>query len=128
MTLLISSSSFTVDETVERLQRILTERRIKIFSIFDHGGEAQKLKLPLKNCQVVVFGDPGVGTHLMLSDPRIGIVLPLKILVWEDVIKGTQIAYQDPTTLVYEFAISECIPILDKIRQLLEDLVIQLTK
>jgi len=128
MTLLISSSPFTVDETIKNLQHILTERRIKIFSIFDHGGESQRLKLPLKNCQVVAFGDPMVGTNLMLLDPRVAIALPLKILVWEDAAKGTQVAYRDPATLVYDYAVSEHMPILDKMRQLLEDLVIQSTK
>ena len=128
MTLLISDSPLTVDETVTQIETILTERHIKIFSIFNHSGEAQQLKLPLADCQVVVFGDPRVGTNLMLLDPRIGIALPLKLLVWKDTTKGTQVAYQDPATLVYQFAVSDHMSILDKMRQLLEDIVIEATR
>ena len=37
--------------------------------------------LELPDEVVLVFGDPAVGTALMQTDPRVGIELPLRILI-----------------------------------------------
>ena len=39
--------------------------------------------MELPNEVVVLFGNPRGGTPLMQQDPRIGIELPLRILVWD---------------------------------------------
>lgn len=48
---------------------------------------------------LVVFGNPNVGTPLMQADPRVGIDLPLKLLVWENENGEVNITYNDPRFL-----------------------------
>ncbi len=45
---------------------------------------------------LIVFGNPIVGTPLMQTDPRMGIDLPLKLLVWEDQHGEVNITYNNP--------------------------------
>lgn len=54
---------------------------------------------------VVVFGNPAVGTPLMQSSQEIGLDLPQKILVWEDANGKTQITYNDPFFLAKRHAL-----------------------
>lgn len=81
MITIASSSSF--DETVERLRAAISARGLSVFAEFDHAAAAAEVDLELGGELVVVFGNPRAGTPLMQDDPRIGIELPLKILVWE---------------------------------------------
>jgi len=90
------SSHHSVDETVAKLQQILTARGIKIFALIDHSGEAEKAGLKMPPTKLVVFGNPKGGTPLMLSSPSAAIDLPLKILVAEDAAGKVWISYNSP--------------------------------
>ncbi len=77
-------SSHSVDETVAKLQALLDERKIMLFAVVDHSGEAAKVRMNMPPTKLLIFGNPKSGTPLMLAAPSIAIDLPLKILVWED--------------------------------------------
>lgn len=77
-------SSHSVDQTVEKLKRILQAREITVFAVIDHSGEAGKVGLAMKPTKLLIFGNPKAGTPVMLAAPTSAIDLPLKILVWED--------------------------------------------
>ena len=70
---------------------------------------------------VVVFGNPRSGTPLMLQDPRIGIELPLRVLIWgggDTAIVG----YNDPRDLSRSYDVSGHSSTLDSMSSLLADL------
>jgi uncharacterized protein DUF302 len=46
---------------------------------------AAEANMPLRPTTLVVFGSPRGGTPLMQVDQRVGIDLPLKVLIWENV-------------------------------------------
>jgi uncharacterized protein (DUF302 family) len=77
-------SSHSVDETVGKLQAILTAKGVAVFALIDHSGEAEKIGLKMRPTKLLIFGNPKGGTPLMLAAPSIAIDLPLKILVAED--------------------------------------------
>jgi uncharacterized protein (DUF302 family) len=77
-------SEHSVDATVERLQGMLAAKRVTVFAVVDHSGEAAKAGLTMPATKLVIFGNPAAGTPVMLAAPSIAIDLPLKILVWED--------------------------------------------
>ena len=77
-------SKYSVQETLHRLETILTAKGIKIFALVDHSGEAEKAGLKMPPTKLLIFGNPKGGTPLMLAAPSIAIDLPLKILVAED--------------------------------------------
>jgi uncharacterized protein (DUF302 family)/uncharacterized membrane protein YidH (DUF202 family) len=89
----------TVDQTVQRLERILEAKAIKLFAIIDHSGEAQKAGLEMRPTKLLIFGNPKAGTPLMIASPSIAIDLPLKVLVWEGQDGQTYISYNAPSYL-----------------------------
>ena len=93
-------SAHSVAQTVERLESLLKERGVMIFARIDFSGDAARAGLPLREEQMLIFGNPKAGTPLMQSVPAAGLDLPLKALVWEDAEGHTQIAYNDPHYII----------------------------
>lgn len=77
-------SNHPVDETVERLKRILEAKGVTLFALVDHSGEAEEAGLKMLPTKLLIFGSPKAGTPIMLAAPSIALDLPLKILIWED--------------------------------------------
>ena len=50
---------------ISLLSNHLTTNHINIFAIFNHGEAASQVDMVLPETQVIVFGDPKVGTFLM---------------------------------------------------------------
>jgi uncharacterized protein (DUF302 family) len=92
-------SQHSVDETVEKLKSILHTKRIALFAVIDHSGEAAKVGLKMPNTKLLIFGNPKGGTPLMLAAPSIAIDLPLKILVAEDNQGKVWVSYNSPEYL-----------------------------
>ena len=86
----------TVDETVAKLQTLLDERKIRLFAVVDHSGEAAKIGMHMPHTKLLIFGNPKAGTPVMLAAPPSAIDLPLKLLVREDAGGKTWISYNDP--------------------------------
>jgi uncharacterized protein (DUF302 family) len=77
-------SAHGATETVGRLKALLAQREIEVFAHVDHAAAAEKVGLPLRPTQVLIFGNPKAGTPLMQARQTIGLDLPLRVLVWED--------------------------------------------
>jgi uncharacterized protein (DUF302 family) len=92
-------SQHSVDDTVNRLRRLLQAKAAHVFAIVDHSGEAEKVGLHMPNTKLIIFGSPQAGTSLMLAAPTIAIDLPLKLLVWEDRDAKVWITYNSPQFL-----------------------------
>jgi uncharacterized protein (DUF302 family) len=86
-------SHHPVDETVQRLERILQAKGVKLFSVIDHSGEAEKSGMQMRPTKLLIFGNPKAGTPLMIASPSIAIDLPMKVLVWEDADGKVQVSY-----------------------------------
>lgn len=78
------SSSFSVSETLKKLDSVLQSRGLVVFARIDHSGEAEKVGMKMPLTQLIIFGSPKGGTPLMVASPTLAIDLPLKALVWED--------------------------------------------
>jgi uncharacterized protein (DUF302 family)/uncharacterized membrane protein YidH (DUF202 family) len=97
--ILSKPSNHSVDETLEKLKRILQAKGVNVFAIVDHSGEAEKVGLNMRPTKLVIFGNPKAGTPLMLAAPTTAIDLPLKILIWEDGHGKVWISYNSPAYL-----------------------------
>jgi uncharacterized protein (DUF302 family) len=100
---IINASSSSFAETIESLLGAIERRGLTLFAQIDHARAAHDAGLELEPEQVIVFGNPQAGTSLMQSDRRVGIDLPLRILVWREG-DDVMLAYRDPRELgeVYE--------------------------
>ncbi len=86
-------SHHSVDETVERFQKVLDAKGVKLFALIDHSGEAEKAGSHMRPTKVLIFGNPKAGTPLMVAVPSVAIDLPLKALISEDADGRVWISY-----------------------------------
>ncbi len=93
------ASPQSVDETTNRLQSTLQERGLIVVARVDHAANARTVSKELRPTQLLIFGNPAVGTELMQSRQTVGIDLPQKFLVWEDENGQVQVTYNDPRYL-----------------------------
>jgi uncharacterized protein (DUF302 family) len=93
------ASRYSFEETVQRLEKLFTEKGMKIFAVIDHSGEAAKAGLAMRPTKVVIFGSPKGGTPLMVAAPSLAIDLPLKALVAEDGTGKVSVTYNGPEYL-----------------------------
>lgn len=117
-------SLYSVAETMARIEQTLKTMGIPVFAKFDHGRNAEEVGLKLLPTQVIVFGSPQVGTTLMQENPSISIELPLKISVWEDKNGSVWTTFQLMKKMAANYGM-ENNPVIDKMQELLEKIVIE---
>ncbi|MFN0192324.1 MAG: DUF302 domain-containing protein [Aestuariivirga sp.] len=98
-------SRFSVKETADRLASALQEKGLNVVARVDHAAGAKKAGLDMPPAEVLMFGNPKLGTPLMLANPEIAIELPMKIVIWQDSTGKVQIGYVDPENLKSRYAV-----------------------
>lgn len=93
-------SPYSVSETLDRLEAILTKKGITIVVRWKHDEAARKASIPLRATELLVFGNPKLGSHLFTSNQLAGIDLPMKALAWEDVNGQVWLSYNNPAYIV----------------------------
>lgn len=86
-------SDYSVTETVEILKKAIGKQGWHLFSHIDHAKQAADKGLKLRPTQVILFGNPKIGTLLMQNQQAAAIDLPVKALVYEDEKECVLIAY-----------------------------------
>lgn len=97
--LVTEQSSHSVEAVVRQLENLLARKGIKLFATIDHSGEASKVGIAMRPTKLLVFGNPKMGTPVMLSRPSSAIDLPLKILVAEDENGVVRVSYNSTSYL-----------------------------
>lgn len=82
--LISMASKHSVAVTIKRIEQILVEQGVDVFGVVDHDAAAQKADLELDETQVILFGNPAVGTLLMQDFRPIALELLLKLLVYSE--------------------------------------------
>jgi uncharacterized protein (DUF302 family) len=108
--------------TVARLVAAVERRDLTVFARVDHSELARRVNLELLPVEVVLFGNPSAGTPLLVSDPRVGIDLPLRMLVWEDSAPPAFIGYHDPRELATKYELGQHRATLDRMAELLAEI------
>ena len=118
------ASPRSVGETVARLVALLGSKGMKVFSVIDQRAEALAVGLDLRETTLVVFGNPTAGTPLMQAVPLAALDLPLKVLVWADGDRGTQVSYADPSVVAARYGLTpEQAAVLEGVHTLTDGLV-----
>ena len=94
------TSPKSVVETMDALQAALEGAGLTIFARVDHGAGAQGVGEDIGPSQLLIFGNPKLGTQAMLDDRTAALFLPMKVAVFEDVTGQTTIAYEAPAAML----------------------------
>jgi uncharacterized protein (DUF302 family) len=92
------------DQVEARLREALDAHGLQLFARIDHAAGARKAGVELDANVLLIFGKTDVGTPLMQADPRAGVELPLRMLIWHDS-DGTHVGYLDPRDLASRYAL-----------------------
>jgi uncharacterized protein (DUF302 family) len=114
-------SSHNVKGTADRLENTLREKGMTVFIRINHAEGAQKVGKKLRPTELVVFGNPKVGTPLMQCSQSVAIDLPQKALIWEDEAGHVWLSYNDPKYLAKRHGITECVNVIKKIEKALSN-------
>lgn len=87
------NSPYSVKNTLDRVEAVLHKKGITVFARLDHAAAAKKAGLQMNDTQLLIFGNPRLGTPLMNEQILMGLELPLKILAWKDASGQTWLAY-----------------------------------
>lgn len=110
----VSHSEKPVDQVVQELIEEMEKNGLKISSVINHSEAAEEVALELKPNTLIIFGKPTIGTQLIECDPRMGIELPLKILVWEERDGSTQVGFWRMGRYVEYYELDSCEEVLEK--------------
>lgn len=110
-------ASGDVATTMDALEAAVTGAGATVFARVDHGGGAAKVGMELAPAQLLVFGNPKLGTPALQDDILAGLYLPLRVLVYEDAEGQVWLAYEDPGEMLENLeGHSEDAPYLGKMR------------
>lgn len=112
-------SAFNVKITADRLESILNEKGMTIFKRIKHSESAGNVGIDLRETELIIFGNPKVGSPLMKCQQSVAIDLPQKALIWEDHESKVWISYNDPIYLKKRHGISGCEEVISKIKKAL---------
>jgi uncharacterized protein (DUF302 family) len=108
-------SKFSVKETADRMEGILRNKGMTIFTRINHGEGANKVGIELRETELIIFGNPKVGSPLMQCRQSVAIDLPQKALIWLDDKGKVWISYNDPRYLQSRHDIPGCDKVIAKI-------------
>ena len=112
-------SAHDVHQTADRLERILRQKGMRIFARIDHAAGAATVGRRLPPTELLIFGNPKVGTPLMQCAPSVAIDLPQKALIRQDAAGRVWLAYNDPDYLRERHGIRGCDKVLAKVKRAL---------
>ena len=104
--IIVKTSSCSVDATVSNLKTIMKEKGLTVFAVIDHHSNAKKVDMKLNESKVVIFGNAKLGTALMQEDIKVGLDLPLRVLVYKDSDGKVKMAYRNGTWLADEHTLN----------------------
>ena len=120
-TVVTKPSAYSVPETIDRIEKVVTAKGMQIFARIDHGGEARKVGLAMRPTVLLIFGNPKGGTALMVAKPAAAIDLPMKALAWEGEDGKVWLTYNSPELLHQRHGVpTELTSKLDPVSKLLE--------
>ena len=125
--LITLESKYSVKETADRFESIIKGKGLTLFARIDHQKNASDVDLELRPTEVIIFGNPNVGTPLMQCAQNAAIDLPQKVLIKEDSKKRVWLLYNNPEYIKKRHNIQGCDKVMNKITAVLNKLTLAAT-
>ncbi|MEM7521179.1 MAG: DUF302 domain-containing protein [Pseudomonadota bacterium] len=98
-------SPHSVSVTMDRLSAAVEGAGATVFARIDHAGGAASIDMELRPTQLLIFGNPKLGTPAMLDGQTAGLDLPLRVLAYERADGVVHLAYHAPADLAETHAL-----------------------
>ena len=112
-------SSHSVSTTIDKLEAGLANKGMTIFKRVSHSGGAKKVGLKLRDTELLIFGNPKIGTLLMQCQQSAALDLPMKALAYKDKNGQVWLAYNDPQYIADRHHINNCKKVVNKMTKAL---------
>ena len=113
----------SVSEAVDRLEAAVEEAGAAVVARVDHAGAAEGAGMEMTDAQLLIFGNPEVGTPVMQVDPVAGLYLPIRVLAYADADGTTIMVFEDAATMVAGTEVAAGDPSLEAVDTAVNDLV-----
>lgn len=113
--IITTQSRFDFETTLAKAKSAIDQRGFKTFAVIDHAAGAASIDAQLPPTTLIIFGNPKGGTPLMQANQKLGLRLPLKLLVSENADGTVFVDYTDMTHLFHEYGIADLTGPLGKI-------------
>ncbi len=120
-------SASSVQETIDKLEAILTEKEIAVFAKVNHFQNAKDIGLEMNESQIILFGNPKIGTLMMQKNNFVSLDLPLKIAVVQDDSGNVWAIYNSTKILTERYDFSDS-AIIERVDTLLDNITNSITK
>ena len=94
--MITKKSNYSVKVTLDRLENALRKKGITIVTRWSHHAGAKKAGIKLRPTELLIFGNPKMGSHFFTSQQTAGIDLPMKALAYKDAKGQVWVTYNDP--------------------------------
>ena len=101
-------STRSVSATIDKLEAVLRKKGMTIFKRVPHSEGAAKVGLELRDTELLIFGNPKIGTLLMQCQQSAALDLPMKALAYKDEKGQVWLAYNDPQYLANRHHAKNC--------------------
>ena len=92
-------SPHSVEVTIDKLAAAVEGAGAKVFARIDHAAGAKAVDLDLRPTQMLMFGNPKLGTPALQAAQSAGVALPLRAVAWQDADGKVWLGYEDPKAL-----------------------------
>lgn len=121
-------SAHSVKKTIDRLEAVLKKKGITIVTRWSHSDRANGVDIALRPTELLLFGNPKLGSHMFTSKQTAGIDLPMKALAWEDEKGQVWLTYNDPAYIANRHGVADRAKIVAKMTGALNKLTGAATK
>ena len=112
-------SQHGIKMTGDKLVMALKNKGMTIFNRIDHAAGGAGVGLTIRPTELIIFGNPMLGTLLMQCAQTTAIDLPMKALIYENDKGQVLLSYNDPGYLKSRHQIAGCEKPLAKVTQAL---------
>lgn len=112
----------TVSAAMDALEAAVNKAGATVFARVDHAAGAAKVDMELADAELLIFGNPKLGTPAMQADPLAGLYLPLKVLVYADGDGQVWLVYEDPAETLDDLDVPDDAPVIGKMQGALKKL------
>ncbi len=107
-------SNSSVSVTIDKLEHALRKKGMTIFKRIDHTAGGEKVGINIRPTELLIFGNPKIGTKLMQCTQTAAIDLPQKALAYKDESGQVWLLYNDPNYMAARHHVKGCEGVIKK--------------